>query len=180
MPLGIDSIGLLVDLARSFGFQQDFDRFLEEQVEPLNEAMRSNAEALGQIGNTTQMADQSYKRALGLTEQYSDQNRQDVLNQGRLLSAQAEAGLRSRGLTGSTIMPSVLSGINNATNAELRRVNDSRLDALLGVEGSFTGQRIAANQFAQQANADALANQYLVAPAQPLPFLPQGRRFGGG
>lgn len=177
MALPINAIGHAFNFLRGIRFNNQFDKFLTEQIEPANAYGQATAESLGSIGDTTGMAQQQYDRATGLAGQMSRQYLTDVNNRFNQLGADAEANLRARGLTGSTIIPSVRTGIENARGAELRRANDDRLATLLGVEDTFGGNLIGANQYAAEQRLRANQSRYLVAPQPPQPFVSSGRNF---
>jgi hypothetical protein len=171
-----NAAGYIFEAFRDRRYRKKWDREFQPQIDAYNLYGDEAVDQLGEVGNTTQMAADQYARARSLSGQLSGQAKQDVMNNAELEAAGMSAMLRSRGITGSTIESPVLGGVNARRDAELRRVNDERIQTLLGVESAFGGAEIAANQAAADARLRNREGRYLVAPPVPAPFVPSGRR----
>ena len=215
-----NAIGRGVDLLRGWDFNNRYDEF-QRGVQRNNRYARETAERLGPIYNTTSaagdlyhgartMAADQYGRATGLAaNQYgtarglasglSDQATRDVNRRFDQLGAAGQAGLAARGIGGSTVGPSVAYANERNRSDELRRVNDERIQALLGVEETFGGraidtlatfggrqidteatfgqEAIRASEAAAEARLRALQGGTMIAPSPPSPFIPSGRGF---
>jgi hypothetical protein len=167
---GGDFYGNLYNIWRGSQADAAYDKFITEQIEPANIYGQQTAEALGPIGNTTQMAGNLYGRAKGLGAQYSDQETRDINQRYDQLGASGQAGLRARGIGGSTVAPSIAYANERNRGAELRSSNDARLNRMLGIEETFGGGEIAANQEAADARLRALGMRYQIAPGAPTLF----------
>jgi hypothetical protein len=167
---GGDFYGGISNLVQGFFDQQRFDKWYNDVVVPANIYGTQAADSLGQPQDITQMADQSYGRATSLVGDFSDQNVRDVNQRFDQLGASALANLSARGLGGSTIAPSISYANERNRSDELRRVNDERLNTLLGVESLFGGQQIAASQAATDARLRNREGMILTPPMQTTPF----------
>jgi hypothetical protein len=166
-PLG----GGLIDLGRGIQGDAAWQKWYEENVVPANAFALSGVAGLGQPGNTTQFARDIYGRAQGLGAQYSDQDVQDVNKRYDQLGAAGQMRLSERGLTGSTIGPSVAYANERNRGAELRSTNDARLNRLLGIESTFgLGGVIGADQAAANARLGYLQGMVMTPPAGPRPL----------
>lgn len=168
--LGSPAFGLLANLLQGFNFNKKFDQFQAEQVDPANIYGRQTAEALGPVAPTTTLARDLYGRARDLVGDISTQEIADVNQRFNQLGESAQAGLRARGIGGSTVAPSVAYANERNRSDELRRVNDARLMRLLGVESTFGQGQIAANQAAADTRLQALQQRILIPPSQPYPI----------
>jgi hypothetical protein len=167
----IDAINSIYNIWRSFGDERRFDEFMRDYVEPTNRQGWDTATSLGGIGNTTQMAGNLYDRARGLAGSLSNQANIDTNRRYDQLGASAQAGLRARGIGGSTVAPSLAYANERNRGAELRLNNDDRIRTLLGVEETFGGGEIAANQEAADTRLRALGMRYMIAPGQSTPAM---------
>jgi hypothetical protein len=166
----VNFVGDIFNFLRSAGLEKQWEAFTSGPAAEANRYGQETAESLGPIGNTTGMASDLYGRARGLGAQFSDQNVRDVNQRFDQLGASGQAGLRARGLGGSTIAPSLAYANERNRGDELRRVNDDRLGTLLGIESTFGGGEIAANQAAADARLRGLEGRYLFPPGQQTPF----------
>jgi hypothetical protein len=167
---GGDFWGNLFNIGRGYQADAAYDEFIKNQIEPANIYGQQTAESLGDIGNTTQMASDLYGRAQGLAGGLSNQANIDTNQRYDQLGASAQAGLAARGIGGSTVAPSVAYANERNRGAELRLNNDARINTLLGVESTFGGGEIAANQEAADARLRALGMRYQIAPGAPTLF----------
>jgi hypothetical protein len=161
--------GGLFNLGLGFYNDAQLNQWMNQYGDPYNASLDTISESLGPIGNTTQMANQSYNRATGLVGDLSNQNVRDVNQRFDQIGASNIAGLNARGIGGSTVAPSLAYANERNRSDELRRVNDERLNTLLGVESLFGGQQISASQ--------AAADTQLRAMNQRLLFPPGGANF---
>jgi hypothetical protein len=168
--VGAPLFGLGANLLQDFFYNQRFDQFQQQQIDPFNRALNQSAASLGPIQNITGMSNQLYRKAQGLVGGISDQEVTDVNRRFDQLGASAMAGLNARGIGGSTVAPSVRFGVERGRSDELRRVNDERLMRLLGVESTFGQGQIAANLSAAQTRIGALDRNVLIPPGQPTPI----------
>lgn len=120
----------------------------------------SNPANTGYVGSgAPALWSQRYGQAMDLTGQLSDQERMDILRRYGNLAATAQNQLVGGGLQATTIMPSVLSGIERYRSADLRALNDQLLRERLGIMGDYTqGQ---AGAMMSDAARRTAANQYL-------------------
>ena len=167
--------GQVMAFLQSIGQEEKWREFIEGPAAEANLYGQQTAEALGPIGNTTGMAGDLYGRARGLAGSLSGQATRDVNQRFDQLGASAQLGLRARGIGGSTVAPSLAYANERNRSDELRRVNDDRIRTLLGVESTFGGGEIAANQFAAQQRAEFNRNRFLFPPGQVTPFQPTYR-----
>jgi hypothetical protein len=167
----IDAFNSIYNIFRGFGDERRFNEFMRDYVEPTNRQGWDTATSLGGIGNTTQMAGDLYGRARGLAGSLSNQANIDTNQRYNQLGASAQAGLRARAIGGSTVAPSVAYANERNRGAELRLNNDDRIRTLLGVEESFGGGEIAANQEAADTRLRALGMRYMIAPGQSTPAM---------
>ena len=172
MAIPWNAYGWLSNFWQSAQADRQFQEAIRTQVEPANVYGRQTAESLGPISPTTTMAGQLYGRARGLGEQFSGQEVTDANQRFNQLRESELMGLRSRGIGGSTVAPSVALGVERGRSDELRRLNDARLTRLLGIEETFGGGQIAANQYATDARLRALDMRNLVLPQAPTMFQP--------
>jgi hypothetical protein len=172
---GGDFYGKVINFLQSIGQEKKWQEFIEGPAAEANLYGQQTAESLGSIGNTTGMARDLYGRARGLAGGLSDQATRDVNQRFDQLGASGQAGLRARGIGGSTVAPSVAYANERNRSDELRRVNDERINTLLGVESTFGGGEIAANQFAAEQRAEFNRNRFLFPPGAVTPFMPAAR-----
>ena len=171
-----NAFGHILDFVRNAQYQQNWDKWYRQELQPATLSAQQAAESLGSIGNTTQMAADQYARATSLAGGLSNQATRDVNQRFDQLGASGQALLRSRGIGGSTVAPSLAYANERNRSDELRRVNDERINTLLGVESAFGGAKIAASQEAQSARAEFYRDRYFTPPAVPVPFVGSGRR----
>lgn len=117
-------------------------------------------------------------RSLGRLDTYSGQMQQDIENQYNQLAQSAEQGLISRGLSNTTIRPSVLTGITSAKLQDLRRLQDDLVNQRLNTDAGLTQAGLQFQERATQQGPDfgtlaALAQAMGVGgSAQTFPALP--------
>src|SRR3972149_2819942 len=124
----IDLFGGLFNYFQSIRDQKRWDKWYQDVVVPANEYGDLAAGWLGPAGNTTQMAADQYRRAQGLVGGLSNQATRDVNQRFDQLGASGQAMLRSRGIGGSTVAPSLAYANERNRSDELRPVNDERIN----------------------------------------------------
>jgi hypothetical protein len=171
----VNALGQAYNIGRGFQADRRWDRAYEEQVLPANEFGEEAVTALGPIGQTTTMASDLYGRARGLAGGLSDQANIDTNQRFDQFGASLQAGLRARGIGGSTVGPSLALANERNRGAELRLNNDARINTLLGVEETFGGGEIAASEEAARLRLQQARDRYIALPGAPTPFVPAPR-----
>ena len=78
-----------------------------------------------------------YQEALGVVGTTSGQQRADVFKQYGMQESSAMQNLARLGMSGTTIAPTLRSGIQRERQSALNRVSDAEMQARLGVMGGF-------------------------------------------
>lgn len=79
-------------------------------------------------------------RAKSLNQQISTQDIKDINQSFDDLNSNTSASLGARGLSNTTIVPTVMQGLTKERTAALTRANDDRLSRTIKIEGDATGE----------------------------------------
>jgi hypothetical protein len=108
----------------------------------------------------SQLYQQRYAQATSLLDQLSDQQRKDLLASYSGLAGQATQGLMSRGLAGTTILPSMQAGILRQRQGAMNNLNDQIARERMAAMSSYTsGQAGAMSQDASAQNSFNLSRR---------------------
>lgn len=83
-----------------------------------------------------------YERVMAQQTGLGEQAKADVRQRYTNLASRGQADLVSRGLVGSTILPTMRTGYERETSADLRRVDEQLRREATGLDVSLTGQRL--------------------------------------
>lgn len=99
-----------------------------------------------------------YSTGMNLLKGAGDQERADIAQQARDASAAVDNNLVSRGLTGSTIAPTLQAGVQRDRYAAEGRLNDRLRGDELGLHTQLSGDRIGSQERGGQALQSAFTN----------------------
>lgn len=85
---------------------------------------------------------QRYEDVMGALQGYGGQARADILQRGESMKAGALQDLVSRGLAGTTILPTVRAGIERQTAGNLARQAETMGMSVAGMMAQLSGQRL--------------------------------------
>lgn len=90
--------------------------------------------------------DSRYQRGMGLLQGQGLQEKNDILRQYGELASSNQQDMVNRGLTGTTIMPTMRMGIEREQQAALSRVNERLQNQALNVDSSLSGDALSAQE----------------------------------
>jgi len=111
------------------------------------------------------------ERSLGYVDSMSNQQEMDARRQGQERWGQAQQGLYSAGMSGTTVAPTMKMGYDRETDAEVRRIQDQKMQQRLGVDYDTSNQQL---KFMER-RTDAYPNYMKYAE-----MLQKSGQFGGG
>lgn len=117
---------------------------IQEQFEKANAANEARYAAIRGGESDIDAAQGGYKglrdRSLGYVDAISNQQEQDAERQAQQRSSAVKQGLYSAGMSGTTVAPTLQMGQDRERDAEIRRIQDAKMQQRLGTDIGTTGE----------------------------------------